>query len=82
MSNIPNSINDLDFLKGDDSQDPADAFLLRDGEVEDDTNDDDHDEEPREDQFRDDVEADADALASAGLGTDEDYGCYDGGGED
>lgn len=28
----------------------------------------------REDQFRDDVEADADALASAGFGTDEDYG--------
>lgn len=32
------------------------------------------DEEPREDQFRDDVEADADALAGAGYGTDEDYG--------
>jgi hypothetical protein len=29
-----------------------------------------------EDQFRDDVEADADALASAGWGTDEDYGDY------
>jgi hypothetical protein len=28
------------------------------------------------DQFRDDVEADADALASAGLGTDEDYGFF------
>ena len=26
-----------------------------------------------------DAEADADALASAGMGTDEDYGCYDGG---
>lgn len=33
-------------------------------------NDDEHD------QFRDDVEADADALASAGWGTDEDYGYY------
>lgn len=32
------------------------------------------DDEP--DQFRDDVEADADALASAGFGTDEDYGHY------
>lgn len=32
--------------------------------------------EPREDHFRDDVEADADALASAGYGTDEDYGDY------
>ena len=28
------------------------------------------------DQFRDDVEADADALRSAGWGTDEDYGYY------
>jgi hypothetical protein len=28
------------------------------------------------DGFRDDVEADADALASAGWGTDEDYGYY------
>lgn len=35
-------------------------------------------EEPdyEHDQFRDDVEADADALASAGWGTDEDYGYY------
>ena len=28
------------------------------------------------DGFRDDVEADADTLASAGWGTDEDYGYY------
>lgn len=28
------------------------------------------------DQFRDDVEADADALANMGWGTDEDYGYY------
>lgn len=35
--------------------------------------------EPDEhDQFRDDVEADADALASAGYGTDEDYGYFGG----
>ncbi len=45
-----------------------------------------HDGEPDErdepwDGFRDDVEADADALASAGFGTDEDYGCYGGGEE-
>ena len=32
--------------------------------------------EPREDNFRDDVDADANALAGAGYGTDEDYGCY------
>ena len=30
----------------------------------------------REDNFRDDVEADADALKSAGYGTDEDYGLF------
>ncbi len=30
----------------------------------------------REDNFRDDVDADADTLASAGYGTDEDYGYY------
>lgn len=41
------------------------------------------DEDPRldgpEDHFRDDVEADADVLRSAGMGTDEDYGDYGGG---
>ena len=40
------------------------------------------DAEPREDNFRDDAEADGDALASAGHGTDEDYGCFDSGDED
>jgi hypothetical protein len=45
--------------------------------VEEDTNDDSY----REDQFNSDAEADGDALASAGLGTDEDYGCYGGGDE-
>lgn len=34
------------------------------------------DRDEPEDQFRDDVEADADVLASAGWGMDEDYGCY------
>lgn len=29
-----------------------------------------------EDHFRDDVEADADVLRSAGMGVDEDYGCF------
>jgi hypothetical protein len=33
------------------------------------------DDEPF-DGFRTDAEADADALASAGYGTDEDYGCF------
>jgi len=40
------------------------------------------DDEPSEDNFRDDAEADGDALASAGFGTDEDYGCFDSGDED
>ena len=40
------------------------------------------DSEPREDNFRDDAEADGDALASAGFGTDEDYGCFDSGDDD
>ena len=39
-------------------------------------------DEPNEDSFRDDAEADGDALAMAGFGTDEDYGCYDSGDED
>lgn len=35
--------------------------------------------EAREDNFRDDVDADANALAGAGWGTDEDYGlCNEG----
>ena len=38
--------------------------------------------EPSGDNFRDDAEADGDALASAGFGTDEDYGCFDSGDED
>jgi hypothetical protein len=38
-------------------------------------------EREREDNFRDDVDADANTLASAGYGTDEDYGYY-GEGED
>jgi hypothetical protein len=37
---------------------------------------DEHDEPS--DGFRNDVEADADTLASAGYGTDEDYGYYGG----
>lgn len=42
MSN-DNNTPDLDHLMGDDTQDPADAFLLRDGEVEEDTSDEDYD---------------------------------------
>jgi len=38
--------------------------------------DDDHGWDDEPDQFLTDVEADADALASAGFGTDEDYGYY------
>ena len=34
------------------------------------------------DGFNSDAEADGDALASAGFGTDEDYGCFNSGDED
>jgi len=52
-----------------------------DGDQQDDDSDDDDDEhgfnrEPREDNFRDDVDADANVLAGAGYGTDEDYGYF------
>ena len=39
------------------------------------------DDEPW-DGFNSDAEADGDALASAGFGTDEDYGCFDSGDDD
>jgi len=39
-------------------------------------------EREREDNFRDDVDADANTLASAGYGTDEDYGYYGEGKDD
>ena len=74
MSDIPNSFND-DALLGDDSQDPADHFLLRDGEVEEDTNDDDQEDDGPEDNLTD-VQADAMTLAGAGHGDDEDYGFF------
>lgn len=56
-----------------------DVTMFEDGEIVDEhfgylSEDDEHD------QFMHDGEADGDALASAGWGTDEDYGCY--GGED
>tara|TARA_R110000868_G_scaffold13711_11_gene63644 strand:+ start:1359 stop:1607 length:249 start_codon:yes stop_codon:yes gene_type:complete len=35
-----------------------------------------------EDNFRDDVEADADVLRMAGMGTDEDYGFFGGYGDE
>ena len=38
--------------------------------------------EDEHDPFRSDAEADADVLASAGYGTDEDYGCFDSGDDD
>jgi hypothetical protein len=60
---------------GDDMSEFADDQTPDDGDE-----DDDHgfNREPREDNFRDDVDADANALAGAGYGTDEDYGCFGG----
>lgn len=55
----------------DDTQDRADKFLLR--------QENDHADHLR--QSVDDQSDDAEALASAGFGTDEDYGCYCGGEE-
>lgn len=83
MSNDNTHAPDLDALLGDDTQDPSDHFLLRDGEQDDDTHgpcDDDDDGDGPEDSLTD-VEADAMTLASAGMGTDEDYGCYGGDGD-
>lgn len=57
---------------GDDMSEYADEY-------QDDGDDDDRhgfNREPREDNFRSDAEADADVLASAGFGTDEDYGYF------
>lgn len=51
--------------------------LRHDGVNESDVNDEGFESESFEtDQFRTDGEADGDALASAGFGTDEDYGCF------
>ena len=57
---------------GDDMSEYADDQQGDDDEDEDDDHGFNH--EPREDNFRDDVDADANALAGAGYGTDEDYG--------
>jgi hypothetical protein len=67
------------WLDGLEAKDLADYDAQREHE----NDDDEHgfNREPREDHFRDDVDADANALASAGWGTDEDYGgdYFDGG---
>jgi hypothetical protein len=62
------------------AEDGDDMTEYDDDQQEDDSDDDKYGfmREPREDNFRDDVDADANALAGAGYGTDEDYGCYGG----
>lgn len=62
---------DPDANQPDVSDEDADAFMRYEGEEFDRGWD-----EAKEDGFTD-AEADADALASAGWGTDEDYGCFD-----
>lgn len=69
-----NDYLDAEELRLADLDDDGDDWIDSDLYDEDDFGSDLYDEP---DQFRDDVEADADALASAGYGTDEDYG-YDG----
>lgn len=56
-----------------DERDPDDEIRLVDMDILEVSDAPDEDDEPW-DGFRHDGEADADALASAGLGTDEDYG--------
>lgn len=58
-----------DSVLDDEDDDSTDSWIDSDVYAED------FDDEP--DQFRDDVDADADTLASAGYGTDEDYGYYE-----
>ena len=60
------------------AEDGDDMSEYADDQQDDGDEDDDHgfNREPREDNFRDDVDADANALAGAGYGTDEDYGYY------
>lgn len=74
---------DILMLQGNDTMDPDDV-ISDDIHVLGDDPDDDSLEPTDEcaesdnegDQFLSDGEADADALASCGFGTDEDYGCY------
>jgi hypothetical protein len=60
---------------GDPMNQPFDDFDTQ-RQVEEEYPDEPWDEDGPEDHFRDDVEADADVLRMAGMGTDEDYGCY------
>lgn len=78
MSNLPSIPNIITV--GDENQDPADSWLLPDDAMAGLPDDDmPCDDDKEHDPFLSDAEADADALASCGMGTDEDYGCYGGG---
>ena len=57
----------------------TDVMRERDGEIEKVWSFEDAGSDEPWDGFNSDAEADGDALASAGFGTDEDYGCYDSG---
>lgn len=59
------------------SDDWANQGWIRVEDGDEDWGDEDWDDEG--DQFLTDGEADCDALSSCGWGTDEDYGCFDGG---
>ena len=56
---------------------PHDDDILRDAENDDLRDDAEMRDDDEHDQFLSDAEADGDALASAGMGTDEDYGYYE-----
>ena len=82
FTHIPKDALAQFFVDGEIQYDRASGFTaiesIIDLQVGDDDSDDfdDDSDEPREDNFRDDVDADANTLASAGYGTDEDYGYY------
>ena len=75
----PPTVIYLDAIDGDDRYGSPDAaaYLENDGHLDD--NDYSGGEDDGEPSGPDDLSDDGDALASAGMGTDEDYGCFDGG---
>lgn len=66
----------LDYTESDCEEIRSDVLPLPDPE-EDDADDADFDTGDEPSEGWTDAQADADALASAGWGTDEDYGCFD-----
>ena len=84
------SIHDIPSTTGDDACDPSDAWLVRDEQLPEDPSQEDptQDDDCEDDRFDDnepvgslDGSDDEEAMASAGHGEDESYGCFGGGDE-